>query len=262
MMTGYTIRLGCGVIVGLIWLWISAPKFHFDHKTLGKWCWILSALALVTGRIAYGFIHGDYFLQNPLQLMQLHRIGGIHGESALVGGLVGLGILVINSQKRNVIGATAPLTNDAQSLAHALPHAFALFVPAVLCVAAGAWWGCMQAGCAWGREVTTPDALTRWLLIDGPDLYHIIRPRYPVQLAGTLWSIGLAVFGAVSLHHATHGTLILILYCLGAAILTLLRGDNVPAIGFLRVDTVENLGIAFIVSGLQLWYIPQSKVAA
>jgi len=254
----YTLRLGCGICLGLAWLWYAAPLFHIERGHLAKWCWILSLIALASGRVGYGLMHRAYFRQNPLHLFQLRRFGGIHGESALLGGLVGLGIWAACRQKRNAPGKTAPNTYDIQTFCHLL----ALCAPAILCVTAGAWWGCMQAGCAWGHAVELTDTRVQWLLVNGPDLYHTVHSRYPVQLVGAVWALVTAWAATIRTHQVYQGTLALMLYCIGAAALTFLRGDSIPTIGHVRVDTMENLGIAFFLGGIQLWQILRSRLAS
>ena len=253
-MTGYTLRLGCSIVLSLIWLWFAAPLFHIERSYLIKLVWVLSILALVCGRLGYVLMHITYFSQNPLQLFQLHRTGGIHGESSLLGGLIGLGIWAAHRNRRLLAGEKVPTTHDAQSFSQSFEYLLALFTPAILCVAGGAWWACMQTGCAWGRAINLYDARFHWLLISGPDLYHTIRPRYPVQLLGIMWALVTATLSAIRSHHVYHGTLTLMLYCVGATVLTLLRGDSVPTVGQLRVDTIQNIGIAFTLGGIRLWH--------
>lgn len=252
---GYTLRLGCGICLGLAWLWYAAPLFDIERQHLAKWCWILTLIALVSGRFGYGFMHRVYFLQNPLHLFQLNRFGGIHAESALMGGLVGLGIWATLGRKRSSPEKTESSTYAIQTFNHLL----ALYAPTILCVAVGAWWACMQTGCAWGSAVDQPDSRVRWFLVNGPDLYHTMQLRYPVQLMGSVWALAMAWFGAFRAHLRYHGALTLMLYCLGSAALTFLRGDAVPTAGPLRIDTIENLGIAFTLGGIRLWQHVRSK---
>ncbi len=171
---------------------------------------------------------------------------------------MGLGNWTASRQKRNAPGKTAPNTYDTQTFRHLL----ALCAPAILCVTAGAWWGCMQAGCAWGRAVKLTDTRVQWLLVNGPDLYHTIRPRYPVQLVGAVWALATAWAATFRPQQVYQGTLALMLYCMGAAALTFLRGDSVPTSGYVRVDTIENLSIAFFLGGIQLRQILQSRLAS
>ena len=177
---GYAVRVGLGICLGLIWLWYAAPLFHIKRQYLAKWCWILALIALVTGRFGYGFMHKAYFLQNPLHLFQLHRYGGIHGESALLGALAGLCIWAKLWDKRKSHEKTEHSTYTAQSITQLL----ALFTPAILCVIAGAWWACIQTGCAWGMVVDQSNPPARWLLTNGPDLYHTIESAVSCPVDG------------------------------------------------------------------------------
>ena len=94
-MTGYSFRLGGGIGIGLIWLWFAAPQFHIKRSHLIKSVWVLSLFTLAAGRLGYVLMHIEYFCQNPVHLLQLHRVGGVHGESALIGGLIAIGIWTV-----------------------------------------------------------------------------------------------------------------------------------------------------------------------
>jgi hypothetical protein len=189
-------------------------------------------------------MHLDYFKQNPLVFLQLHRTGGIHGESALLGGLLGLGIWVNSKQKPYTAGNHI----SSSPRIHAFLHLLALYSPAILLLAASAWWACMQIGCAWGYAIDLSGTQFPWFHTQGSDLYHRILSRYPVQLMGLLLSLVTAGWSIIRLRQIYPGTLALIFYCLGAAALTLMRGDIVPSIGKIRMDTLQNIAVAFIIS--------------
>ena len=252
-MTDYALRLGSGIGISLIWLWFTAPLFRIKRTNLIKWILILSFVALAFGRLGYMLIHSAYFHQNPAHILQIRRVGGIHGESALLGGLVGLGIWAGYRHKTNTTNVYTHKTHGVQSFAISYNHLLTLFTPAILCVVAGAWWACMNVGCAWGRAVNTSSTQSPWFLIQGPDLYHTVKFRYPVQLLGALWALITAVFGAICSRKKYGGALILLLYCLGGSALTLLRGDAVSTIAQLRIDTIENIGIALMLVGVWWW---------
>ena len=243
----YTLRLGSSICLGSTWLWYTAPKYHIKRQLLATCCWVTGLSALVGGRIGYGLMHSAYFLQNPTQFILLHHTGGLHGASALLGGLAGLFIWQICTQMDNTDKIT-PYNGDTLTFNQYLTY----FTPAFLCVIAGAWWACMEIGCACGRAIGLENPGMRWLLADGPDLYHTILPRFPVQLVGMIWALVIAGTSTIRSQHLHGDVPYLMLYCLGAAVLTLFRGDTVPTIGPVRIDTLENLGIAFVLGKIQL----------
>ncbi len=110
----------------------------------------------------------------------------------------------------------------------------ALLAPMALWLAAGAWWGCWDVGCAWGRATNFTQPPQTWMTLRGPDLYHIYVQRYAVQVLGATWAVMMAIF-AMALRDK--GDLALILYIVGSALLSLLRGDSVPQVAGMRVDT-------------------------
>jgi prolipoprotein diacylglyceryltransferase len=245
-MMGYTLRLGSGIGVSLSWLWLAARKFHMERSNLIKWVWILSFVAIASGRLAYVFINAEYFRQNPLHIFKLRTIGGLHGESALLGGLLGLGFLVLLNKK--TILEVAKELNNRGTPSHSLAFSLllTLFTPAILSVVAGAWWSCIKVGCAFGRTVNVSNVRPQWFLIYGPDIYQTYQLRYPVQLLGLLWASITAVFSVIWSGHMYSGPLALLLYCLGGMLFSLLRGDITPSIGPIRIDTIECTVIAIL----------------
>lgn len=250
--TGYTLKLGYGLVLGIVWLWVTAPRYHINRKTLTYLCWFLSLTALILGRLGYILINLEYFIQNPTDILKLHRIGGINGATALAGGLGGLGFWVLVLQQHNLF--TDPMLLKIPSYSRIFLHLLAFVTPAVLMIAVGAWLACIEVGCAWGLRVNPfifPQGLS---FIDCPDLFHTLYPRYPLQLMGGLLAGTMAVLAAVRPRHHSWSILLLMLYCIGASFLTLLRGDIVPTIGVLRVDTIMNVGIAVALGSLLLWH--------
>ncbi|MDF1513202.1 MAG: prolipoprotein diacylglyceryl transferase [Anaerolineae bacterium] len=242
---GYTLRIGVGIVTGLLWLWFAASHDHFSHRQLAVLCWSIGLCALLCGRVGYILMNGEYFWQNPAHILQLHRIGGVNGESALLGGLIGLTIWTLAENWR-------------QDSALDFDNALSLFTPAALFVIAGAWWACQHTGCSWGQAAPS-DTRWQWLRVTSPDLYRSILPRYPVQLMGGVWAMLLGVGSAIRWLHGKRASWGLVFYCLGAAAISQLRGDDVPTFGQLRIDTLGNMGIALAVSTWQ-WIHPRLEI--
>ncbi|MGC9396066.1 MAG: prolipoprotein diacylglyceryl transferase family protein [Anaerolineae bacterium] len=226
----YTLRVAAGTLVAGLWLWQRASRTGFDRRTLRFWIWGVALAALIAGRVGYTLGNTAYFTQHPVLLLRLDRVGGLHGGSAMIGALLAAGLWAA-AKRHSVITIVNFLS------------------PAVLFVAAGAWWGCVDAGCAWGREPLLAVGGTRWATALLPDIYQTTTLRYAVQPIGAVWALILALL-AVALEK--HRELALALYWLGAAGLTLLRADPVPKWGDVRLDTVLDLALAIGITILTL----------
>ncbi|MGC9399779.1 MAG: prolipoprotein diacylglyceryl transferase family protein [Anaerolineae bacterium] len=220
----YTWRVGAGLALALLWLWGAAPSYGLERRRLTVTLWLLALGALAGGRLGYTLEHLRYFRARPEEVLAFRQTGGFHGVGVWVGGgLVLAATLGRRSSERKVWKTLSWLT------------------PAALLVAAGAWWGCADAGCAWGREVlTTPDWL-RWAIVRLPDLYHTIRPRYPVQMAAALSALLAAGLAAL---YPRFALLCGAGYMLSVAALGVLRADTAPIIGGVRLDSWLHLWLA------------------
>lgn len=221
----YTLKVTSGVLVALFVLWWRAPRLGIARERLLKWVWILAIVAFFCGRVGYAFGNAVYFSDNPAALFRLRQVGGLHGSSALAGGLL-------------VAWIWARLTSVR------FRTMLDFLVPAMLCIAAGAWWGCAGVGCAWGREVFVVSGWLRWFVAELPDIYRTIEPRYAVQIIGAVWALMLAVL-AVALRES--GAMVFGVYLLGTAGLTFLRADVVPQLGSLCSDLIMDLVLAGLV---------------
>jgi prolipoprotein diacylglyceryltransferase len=239
----YTLRVAAGALIAGLWLWGRAPRAGLDRRTMRFWICGAALAALIGGRVGYALGNVAYFAQQPALLIRLDRVGGLHGGSAMIGALL-------------VIGLWSAVARRPVSFL------VSFLSPAVLFVAAGAWWGCMDAGCAWGREALAADGV-RWFTALLPDIYQTLTPRYAVQPLGAVWALLMAALGAAL---GKHGGLALALYWFGSAGLTLLRADLAPKISApifvaptfdalttgLRLDTVLDLLMAIAITLLTL----------
>lgn len=239
----YTLRVAAGALIAGLWLWQQSPRAGFDRRTLRFWICGVAVGALIGGRVGYTLSNVTYFAQQPALLVRLDRVGGLHGGGAMIGALL-------------VVGLWSAMARRPVSML------VSFLSPAVLLVAAGAWWGCMDAGCAWGRETFAADG-ARWLTAPLPDIYRTVTPRYAVQPLGAVWALLMAL-AAVAL--GKRGGLALALYWFGSAGLTLWRADPVPRIGTpilgapilgamatgIRLDTLLDLVVAIAITLLTL----------
>jgi hypothetical protein len=227
----YTLKVAAGTLIAGLWLWQHTPRVGFDRRTIRPWILGVALAALIAGRACYALGNAPYFAQHPGLLLRLDRVGGLHGGSAMIGALL-------------VAGLWAAVKH------HPVSAVVSFLSPAALFVAAGAWWGCVDAGCAWGYETLAAAGGGRWLTALLPDIYQIVTLRYAVQPMGAVWALLLALLAVIL---GKHGGLALALYWLGSAGLTLLRADPVPRWGDVRLDTVLDLALATGIMGLTLY---------
>jgi prolipoprotein diacylglyceryltransferase len=220
----YTLRVLSGALGGLLSLWQRAPAYGLSRRTTGGWLWGIALVALLCGRAGYVVGHHLYFNQQPQEILRLREVGGLHGGTALVGSLI---VLLFWAR------VTRRTFNELLSW----------LAPAILLIAAGAWWGCGNAGCAWGRP-TAMSLRSSWFVTQAPDVYGTVLPRYAVQNLGALCAFLLAV---VALLAQSNASAALALYELAAGALTFLRADDVPMIAGLRVDSLQDVGIAWVI---------------
>ena len=200
--------------------------------------WVTSVAALTIGRWGYVVGNWPYFAQNPAAILQLRQVGGLHSGSAWIGGMLAAGLWA-RSKRLWVADVIARLS------------------PIALLTAAGAWWGCADVGCAWGRETwqafTWTHAAPVWhriIMVEAPDIYHTVLPRYAVQNLGMMWALVTALSAMMV---PRWGALAVASYLLGEAALTQIRGDPVPMLGPYRVDLLLNLGLSLTVWLMQ-WH--------
>ncbi|MBN1179872.1 MAG: prolipoprotein diacylglyceryl transferase, partial [Anaerolineae bacterium] len=172
----YRLILSAGVGVGtLIALACGArrnlPRTDVFDAVLGA-----AVAGMAIGRVAYVALNWSYFQTHLLEAAQLWR-GGLWAPAVVAGAI--LGAAVVAWQRRL----------DLRDVLDAL-------APAAAAVAVAAWLGCLQRGCAWGLELWPHQTLLWPLRVELPDLYGLVAPRLPVQIAGAAWS---GVLLAVSL---------------------------------------------------------------
>jgi hypothetical protein len=78
-------------------------------------------------------------------------------------------------------------------------------------------------------------------VVEAPDIYHVVAPRYAVQGLGAVWALVMAI---LAVGWRPRSGVALALYFAGSAGLTFLRDDLVPRMGTLRSDFVLDLALA------------------
>ena len=192
---------------------------------------------LLVGRLAYVAAHLPYFREYPAAALALWQ-GGLSAPGAVVGGVVGAGVLArLRGQ------SPRPLWD--------------VLAPGAAVVVIAAYLGCLRAGCACGRETWPGDGLLWTLSADLPDLYGLRAPRAAVPVLGMGWgalmlvlTLWMARGGRATTPGATASGATarvaptwLALYGLGEFALGFLRGDTAPLIGGLSALQWAGLGL-------------------
>jgi prolipoprotein diacylglyceryltransferase len=233
---GFSLRVAVAGAIAVAYAVWTTRRWHGPKPAVLGWCCLgLLVVALALGRLGYVVENLDYFLQNPHDVLSVRVAAGIHGSMALLG----VCLSVILWSRFSGHGAWTSLS---------------WLSPSLLLIAAGGWWACHSVGCAWGRAPEQVHATVDWLLVELPDLYHVHAPRYPVQLMGLIWSVCCAL-AAHTLQR--DGSAALGVYLAGASLLTTLRGDVVPTIGTLRMDSVVQLTLC---AALGVWSVFHVRV--
>jgi phosphatidylglycerol:prolipoprotein diacylglycerol transferase len=227
----YTALVDVGLAVGLAWLYLGAPKAKAGR-------WLDAGLAAVFGglagaRLVYCFANGGYYFEHPEEIIMIWQ-GGLDWTGAALGGLLGAGLYCSRARE--------PLAPIWDLLAW----------PLVL-LSLFSWSGCLAAGCAYGAQPAVGQA-PAWLVVNAPDLYGIMAPRWPTQWLGVIWSLvalGLLWLAARwSWRSGARGLYALALVAVGAFGLSFLRGDPDPFTSGLRLDTLASgLVLLFALGG-------------
>lgn len=186
---------------------------------------------VVGARVGHVLLNWHYFSDHSDEITRL-SVGGLDWHGALIGGLLGIWVV---SRWRRV--AFAPLL-DA-------------LTPLLPLLTLGGWLGCAvrHVHCAYGVEVETLALYPPLLVVESPDVYGIIAPRYNTHLFGTLLAlVTLVLVGWLFWRDRLHGRrfwLVLALLSAGMFVIGLYRADSVLHVGALRADQL--LDVAFMV---------------
>ena len=197
---------------------------------------LLALAAVLAGRAVYVVVHWEYYSEHLAEVVALN---GLSEHGAIAGGSVAYLVL-----RR----AVRPPLADLDSLCLA----------AFVFVAVAASLGCIEVGCAHGREVfwqTDGEASLAWQLrVDWPDAYQARNPRWPTQIFMALWMVACGLFSWLATLRF-HG-IIMLCFGLGDFIIQFLRSDAVLLLGPFRV--YQWLDLVFIALGL-FWLMSELK---
>lgn len=227
----YTVLIDIGIAIALFSLYRAAPA---DKRAIWLDAGIVATVGgLMGARLVYALIHADYYLGHIAEIFEVWR-GGLAWPGAVLGGWLGAALYCANKRQ--------PLAPIIDSLA----------LPIGLLGLLG-WGGCLAASCAYGYEVA-PGELPKWMIVNAPDLYGLIVPRWPTQMAGILWGgfTLAAVWGArrQAWPAGSHGLYALGLTALGAFALAFTRGDPMPFVNGLRLDLLASGALLLLITFL------------
>ena len=225
----FTVVLGCGIILGFaLTYWLA------DEQRPQWWDgWLVIMIcAWLGGRLTFIGVNWAYYGQQPSEIWQLWQVGQTY-HGALLAGMGGLWGWCWWRKRRFY------------------PYA-ALFAPAFALVMAFGWAACWFDGCAYGAETTLGP-----FAADLPDEFGVFALRYQTQLLGLFLSGGVLTAVLLLRKRLVSPILFLLTLCGLSLIhlgLTLLRGDSVPLVSNLRIDTLLNLLLVLIsLILLQYW---------
>ncbi len=157
-MVSFSLLVGSGVLLGLVWLVWRLPE-----KSLARGLDIALVLFLggvLGGRIGYVAVSWTYYRSHLSEIGQVWQ-GGFSGPAALAGVLLALLLTSLLTRQRLALLAD-------------------MLYPAGLVIAVSAWLACWQAGCAYGPVISSGVGLP------ARDEWGVWSIRFPTQLIGAL----------------------------------------------------------------------------
>jgi len=220
----YTVVLALGILAGL------GLAFYLGNRdSINSEIWIsgllLAVLAgLILGRVVFVLANASYYSENISEIPLIWR-GGLSYHGVLIAGLIFLAAWT--RFKGRSFGGIA-----------------LLLAPSLALVSSFGWLACWLDGCAYGRQSTAG-----FLVADLPDSFGVFALRYSTQLLALvlcllIFTLTLAIRQYRRIHWLPWLTLLLL--SAGRLVVSLLRGDSVPILGSIRMDTIaEGLLIIF-----------------
>lgn len=175
----FTLVTAVGIITSA---YIGLRRFHFDERAANLYLMAL-LVGLVLARLLHVLLNWDYFGDHQAEIWNLSA-GGLDWHGGLLGGVFGLALAHRFMQILRPGAALPPL-----------PHLLAGLVWALPLIGLSGWYGCMAAGCGYGKEVWTLANFPSWVVWESADVFGIVAPRYSTQRFGLILCglVGLAL---------------------------------------------------------------------
>ena len=220
----YTLALALAVLASIS---MSVYRTQARRGAIIDACLGALVVGVVGARVGHVLLNWEYFAYNSREIVRIQS-GGLDWHGALLGGL--LGLFVVARWRRVAL----------------LPLLDAL-TPALPLLALAAWWGCLEANCAFGVEVDTLANYPPLLVAERPDVYGIPAPRYNTQLFGLILAVIVLALVGVLLWRGwlpvRRFWLVLALLSLGMFGIGFFRADFAVAIRGLRADQWLDLAV-------------------
>lgn len=241
MLNPYSLLLGVGITVGLLWI-VLVDRWHSGSgaeptslpRSIARLDLGLIALfgGLVGARSAYVLAHWNYYQTRPDEWIWLWQ-GGLPWIGALLGSLLFLSVIDILFY---------------QSFGKILDI---LAIPSLI-VGIAAWLGCWLSGCAYGFSIDPSSFVPA-----SPDYFGAMSVRWPTQIMGALllFAMFLAI-NARSLSIKTEGvggSLTILGIGLSSFILSFTRADPIPSVAGIRTDSIGS-ALVVLMAGICIMY--------
>lgn len=218
----FSILLGLGAALGLIWAGWQAPT---RHALLVVNAGLVALLgSLIGGRLVYVGLRWSHYQSHWDEIWQVYR-GGIAWVGVVCGGM--LAVLIYTGFVRQSPG-----------------YVLDALLPFMGLLSVSAWLACWLDGCAYGAISTA------WWALPARNEWGMIARRVPVQLIGAM--LALITFGAADWLRSrvkTPGQIALLaLMALSAELfaLSFLRADPAPAKWGLHLESWAAISLALV----------------
>jgi phosphatidylglycerol:prolipoprotein diacylglycerol transferase len=220
----FTVVMGLGLAAGIgLSAWFVKNKQ--DKQANSGWMdglLVSLPLAFIGGRICFVWANWSYFQERPDEIALVWQ-GGLSYHGALIVGLPAFWLWTIWRRRKG----TEKLSFTSCA---------ALLMPGFVLAHLFGWTGCWLEGCAFGRET-----VLGWLAADLPDSFGVFAVRYQSQLLGFGLTAVIFIVVLVLRNRSKEGPFFWLafgLLSMAYGFVTLVRGDSVPLVGSLRLDTL------------------------
>lgn len=220
----FTLSLALAVAASIS---ISLYRLRLERRVIGDACLGALLLGVMGARAGHVLLNWEHFAYNTGDILRLYT-GGLNWHGALLGGLMGLGIV-------------------ARWQGVSLSRLLDALTPALPLLALAGWWGCLAANCGFGAEVDTLANHPPLLVAEMRDVYGIPAPRYNTPLFGLLLGTLTLVLAAILLWRrwlaGRRFWLVLALLSAGMFGIGFFRADYAVMFSGLRADQWLDLGV-------------------
>ena len=97
----YGIIIASGLLLAVLYAWISAPRFNVDFNKLVNCILVGIITGIIGARLYFCFFQWDYYSRNPIEILYINN-GGLAIYGGLIGALAG-GLTVAKIQKMKLL---------------------------------------------------------------------------------------------------------------------------------------------------------------